>query len=50
MIVTCEPLEVNRAESFDPFHIIHYLVAKERYEALMAEGDEMYEKQCQISA
>lgn len=50
LLVTCEPLEVNRIESFDPFHIIHYLVAKERYEALMAEGDEIYERQCQISA
>lgn len=49
MVATCEPMEINRAEAFDPFHIIHYLVCKERFEVL-TEGDEMCERQCQISA
>lgn len=49
MLTTCEPLEVNRIESFDPFHIIHYLVCKERYSTLVVKGDEICE-QCQISA
>lgn len=50
LLITCEPLEVNRIESFDAFHIIHYMVCKERYDALMAKGDEICEGQCQISA